>query len=157
MNLVSTGDGKFVFELSQREKLLFLELLRRYPVIARPYQPLSKTADVETMKADQELLDQALLADQVEHQKALKKLLGNPELFQATDSGHHFTLEASQMEWLLQVLNDIRVGSWRLLGSPDEQGVHRLHVTEENVSHVWAMEVAGFYQTTLIAACHGTA
>ena len=157
MNLISADAGKYVFALSQREKLLFLELLRRYPVITKPYQPLSKTADAEAIKTDQELLDHALAADKLEHKKALDKLLGNSELFKDTDSGHNFTLDSSQVEWLLQVLNDIRVGSWRLLGSPDETGVHRLHVTGKNVPHVWAMEVAGFYQSTLIAAINGTA
>jgi hypothetical protein len=56
------------------------------------------------------------------------------------------------MEWLLQVLNDVRVGSWLLLGSPDGPAETLAKLSHETASHFWSMEVAGQFQMVLINA-----
>jgi hypothetical protein len=157
VNLISAEGGQFAFHISEREKAVLFELLGKYPVIEQPYQPLSQTAGIEVIQADQELLDQALTATKRANKELLDRLLANPGRFEKTDTGCRFVLETQEIEWVLQVLNDIRVGSWRLLGSPDEEQIQALIPNHDNVAHIWAMEVAGVFQSILIHASNGGA
>jgi hypothetical protein len=59
-------------------------------------------------------------------------------------------LELAEMEWLLQVLNDIRVGSWLALGAPDEDQPPQL--TAESFRQVVALEACGAFQSLLLMA-----
>jgi hypothetical protein len=59
------------------------------------------------------------------------------------------TLSAADVEWLLQVFNDVRVGSWVHLGLPEER-IAKL--TLENAPHLWAMEMAGYFESQLLKA-----
>jgi leucyl/phenylalanyl-tRNA--protein transferase len=151
------ADGeKFVFQLGPREKAHFLELLRLYPVIDKPYQRLSKTGDPKSLAEDQEMLDAALMENQTQNRRALDAMLSDEHRFVKTRAGHRFSLDGSQMEWLLQVLNNIRVGAWRLLGCPDEQVGEGAILTLATARYIWAMELSGVYQHTLIYAFDGT-
>ena len=69
-----------------------------------------------------------------------------------TKSGSRFRLllQPTEVEWLLQVLNDVRVGSWLALGEPDEDKPPDL--TPENFRYAVAMEVCGAFQSALLAA-----
>jgi hypothetical protein len=60
------------------------------------------------------------------------------------------------MEWLLQVFNDIRVGSWVLLGSP-EDNIEAALVDADSARIFWDMEMAGNFQMQLLAALEGRA
>ena len=74
-------------------------------------------------------------------------MLGQPQRWAEQHSGWRLTLGPGEPEWLLQVLNDIRVGSWLLLGSPDDQ----VQVVDDgNLLHAWAMEVAGAFEISLL-------
>jgi hypothetical protein len=49
----------------------------------------------------------------------------------------------------MQVLNDVRVGSWVILGSPDKKPAE-LNAT--TAPHFLAMEMAGYFQMQLLEA-----
>ena len=72
--------------------------------------------------------------------------------FTEDELGFTFALKPGELEWLLQVLNDIRVGSWVRLGEPAENSISSLEPTEENVQLAWALEIAGLFEHTLLAA-----
>ena len=59
------------------------------------------------------------------------------------------------MEWLLQALNDIRVGSWLALGSPDGPVEILAALTDKTAPDFWAMEISGHFQAVLLAAVRG--
>jgi len=75
--------------------------------------------------------------------------LNDPGRFVENGSGYHFSLTASEREWLLEILNDIRVGSWVKLGSPDTIMEFAEPADRENLDF-WAMELAGFFQMALL-------
>ena len=77
-------------------------------------------------------------------------MLNEPTRFRETDAGLRFTLMAPEMEWLLQVLNDVRVGSWLALGEPEELEIPEVNQT--NAPYVLAMESAGYFQSALLDA-----
>jgi hypothetical protein len=147
------ADGKqFSFQIERREKLLLFQVLRLYPRVPVAHHRLSRT---EARPDDQELLESALAAQRREHKKQVLAMLKAKSRFRENKQGYRFSLKPAQMEWLLQVLNDVRVGSWLALGSPDGLAEAFAAMTEKTAPHFYAMEVAGFFQMTLLAAMNG--
>jgi hypothetical protein len=151
VKLLRSEKGKFVFHLGQREGRLLLALLQRYPLIPSAYQPLSKTPGVAADNTDQHLLDQALAEQRLENQRHLQALLRDKRRFKKVENGCRLILTGGDVEWLLQVLNDVRVGSWIILGAP-EKDLWDFALNESTAPHAWAMEMAGLYQARLLDA-----
>lgn len=147
MKLLRVERQKLVFHLDSAEQRLFLAVLDRYPVVPSAHQSLSKTGSDDS---SQRLLDEALAEQRRENRKLLAALLKNPRRFLKMKSGWRLTLSAPDIEWLLQILNDIRVGSWILLGSPDEDW--HVQLDDSAGAQVWAMELAGYFQLRLLEA-----
>ena len=146
--------GKFQFHLGRREKLLLLEILKLYPRIPATHHQLSKSAGLPDAAASQRLLDEALAEQRAESKKKLKALLTNPRQVQDTETGCRLLLAPPEVEWLLQILNDIRVGSWINLGSPELKLEISL-LNEKTAPDFWAMEWAGHFQMQFLQALDG--
>ena len=58
----------------------------------------------------------------------------------------HYGMVADMVKGALQVLNDIRVGSWIALGSPEQQEEAIKRMNEQNRPHFIAMDVAGYFE-----------
>jgi hypothetical protein len=151
LKLVRTAKEKFVFHLGKREGRMLLAVLGRYPVVPSAYQPLSKTSATGGNQADQHLLDEALAEQRQENQRHLQALLNDKQRFKQVEKGCRLTLSGGDIEWLLQVLNDVRVGSWIILGAP-EQDLWDFELNESTAPHAWAMEMAGAFQAVLLEA-----
>lgn len=151
MKLIRLKGGDFVFQIAPREKLLLLQVLRLYPLLPSTYFRLSKTADAAEIQADQLMLEEALAEQRKENRRHLDELLREPGRFVAGPNGLRFSLRATHVEWLLQVLNDIRVGSWLMLGSPDKAG-RPIALNEQTALYFWSMEMSGFFQLALLEA-----
>jgi hypothetical protein len=131
--------------LPAREKEVLWQLLRLYPRIPPNYQRLTKAAEKD--EASQRLLDEALAETRAENKSALQGLLRDPKRLSEQGGSWRLKLSNGDLEWLLQVLNDIRVGSWIHLGSPETP----LKVLNgETAPDVWAMEIAGSFQIRLL-------
>src|SRR5262249_14024973 len=133
------------FLLTRREKDLLLLVLRLYPRIPAGYQPLSKTRPEEN--ANQRLLDDALTEARMENKRALDALLSDPKRLKPEDTGWRLSLSSTDVDWLLQVLNDVRIGSWVQLGSP-EQPLKAINA--RTAPALWAMEMAGAFQMNFL-------
>jgi hypothetical protein len=151
VNLLKKEKDKFIFHLPKREKQLLLAVLSRYPLIPTRHQLLSKTAASTQDEANQRLLDEALAEHRQQNRRQLKILLEDTPHFKKADAGWHMVLTGAEVEWLLQVLNDVRVGSWIILGAP-EQDLWDFELSEKSAPHAWAMEIAGWYEATLLEA-----
>jgi hypothetical protein len=149
MKLVRSANGKFVFHLGKRDKLMLLQILKLYPQIPSASQPLSKLGKLPDSETNQRLLDEALAEQRAENKKHLETFLTDPRRFADIETGCRLTLSHADMEWLLQVLNDIRVGSWVLLGSPEEKFDN---LTLATAPHYWAMELSGMFQSRFLEA-----
>ena len=98
-----------------------------------------------------EQLDEALAEQRAANKRQLQKWLNEPHRFEKTEAGWFMALSVTDFEWLLQVLNDIRVGSWILLGSP-EKDLGDFELNDQTAPHAWAMEMAGGFQAHLLEA-----
>lgn len=150
MKLVSHQDDSFTFLIGKRERDMLVAVLLRYPVLSSNH--FSKRQPTGEAAPDQVLLQEALSEQQKESRKNLEHWLRKEGRFQETDLGCTFQLTGGELEWMLQVLNDVRVGSWVLLGEPDSKSPEPPELTEENMQRMWALEVAGLFQHHLLQA-----
>ena len=151
---ITRSANRFVFHLGKRDKHFLLELLKLYPRMPSAHQPLSKSAPSAQKQSNQELLDQALAEQRAENKKQLEGLLADKERFKETESGCRLSLTPGDVEWLLQVLNDIRVGSWVRLGSPEPK-LELATLNNLTAPDFWSMEIAGYFQVHLLEALGG--
>ena len=151
MKIIRMADT-YVLHFGMKEMRVLLQVLRLYPRIPSAHQRLSRSARLSEKAANQRLLDEALAEQRVENKKQLQALLADPKRFRETEGGCRLTLSPGDFEWLLQVLNDVRVGSWIMLGSPEER-FERLN--QETAPHLWAMEMAGYFQMRMLEAVGG--
>lgn len=152
MRLLDNADGKFVFALDRREQRTLFQLLELYPLIPIGYHEISRTQD---QPDDQQLLDEALTEQRTENKKLATALMENKTRLLPAEKGFLLILEAPEIEWLLQVLNDVRVGGWLALGSPEGDEATLAAVNEKTVSFLWAMDAAAGFQMALIRAQGG--
>jgi hypothetical protein len=145
---------RLVLRLGKRETQLFFGVLKLYPRVPAAHQTLSKSTAFPDPEWSQRLLDEALAEQRAANKKALHALLKDPCRSKKLQSGHRLSLSEADVEWLLQILNDIRIGSWVLLGSP-EANLEWTMLTEETAPHFWAMQTAGHFQMQLLGALGG--
>jgi hypothetical protein len=143
------ADNKLVIHLDRREKQLLVQVLGLYPRIPPAHQPLSKSARLPDHEAGQQLLNEALAEQRAANRRQVQALLAEDRRFEEKPDGWQVSFSQPEVEWLLEVLNDVRVGSWIILGSPEEK-LGKL--TRENAPHFWAMEMAGYFQMELLHA-----
>src|SRR6266700_1113824 len=116
MKLISLGRNKLILQLGKPEKHLLFELLKLYPRIPAAHCKLTKSGRLPDQEASQKLLEEALAEQRSENKRQLLALLADPARLQESEGVCRLSLSRGDIEWLLQVLNDIRVGSWILLG-----------------------------------------
>jgi hypothetical protein len=147
---IGRSQGAIVFQLAEHERDLLCHTLGLYPCIPPGHQRLSRAAKLEA--SCQQLLDEALAEQRAENRKEVAKFIGDSSRWSERQRGWRLRLSPSDVEWLLQVLNDIRVGSWVALGCPEER-VEALDKT--SAPHLWAMEIAGSFQMALLHVLPG--
>lgn len=152
MKLVRKDDDTFVFEMPLDEKRLFLDVLNLYPLIPVARAPGPAATGDSPAADNQKLLAEALAERKKANRHQLQKLLKEERLFKKTASGFHLVLAASRAEWLLQVVNEIRVGSWIILGEFDEKKGKPVRLTRENARYYAAMEFCDYIEVNLLDA-----
>jgi hypothetical protein len=150
VKLLRAGKNGHIFHLGQREKQLLLDTLKLYPLVPASRHRLSKDGQGPNTDEDQLLLEEALAEQRQENRRQVLAMLNEPQRFRETKSGFELTRAPAQVEWLLQVLNDVRVGSWLALGEPEPGEEPEL--TKQNANYFLAMELCGLFESVLLAA-----
>jgi hypothetical protein len=146
VKLIRSGKEQFTFSLYKREKLLLFHILQMYPLVPVTHHRLSKGEKGGAQDEDQHVLEEALTESRRENRQRVLALLA--ERFHQTAKEFEFTVAVPEIQWLLQVLNDLRVGAWIALGQPDELQVSEIN--ETNAPYILAMEAAGQFQFQLL-------
>lgn len=154
MKLLERTDSAFTFLIGKRERELLTALLRRYPVLNTAHFRSREKSPTSSSDENQALLEEALAEQQRENRRNLEEMLNQDGRFKENDFGFTFTLCPSELEWLLQVLNDIRVGSWVQLGQPDTNARLLPELNEESMQLAWAVEMAGLFEHSLLEAAN---
>ncbi len=154
--LAATSRG-LTFRFEGRERRLLLDILQLYPLIPASYHRLSKTADPARNAAGQQLLDEALATHKAENQRRWLAWFNEPGRFRAQAGGYVLTLTAEEADGFLQLLNDVRVGSWLMLGCPDPAREPAARSTADQLPYYVAMEYCGLVQSLVLRALDGAA
>ena len=150
MKLIRTYRGRLTFSLDENEKRLLFQVLQLYPLVPPTHHRLSENGEGPKYDENQHLLEEALAQQRRENRRKVVTMLDEPGRFRETTSDIQLWLSSAQVEWLLQVLNDVRVGAWLALGEPDELGLP--DIDKENAAYVLAMEGAGYFESVLLTA-----
>jgi hypothetical protein len=149
VKLIEAKDGLYVFHLAKRERILLTHALKMFPVGGGPVAPLSKSGDEQKLAEHEQFLAEALAQQRAEHKGLLDAFLGEQGRFAEDKSGFRLRLTTAQVDWLLRVLNEVRVGLWTRLGKPEELAPL---VLARQLDSVVAMEVCAMFQSRLLTA-----
>jgi hypothetical protein len=141
--------GKFTFRFEHAEREWFRHILSLYPV----QQAAIRSADDV---AAHEALEKALAAQRRKLTEDAEVFLkaGKLQIDAAFNEFWDLTLNADEIEHLLQIMNNVRVGLWIQLGKP-EPSIEELMPTkpnEEQVRKHMVMHICAAWQATLMAA-----
>jgi len=153
LKLLAKDDKSFTFLIGKREREMMTGILRRYPmIIANHFK--NRWAGQSVHPTD-ELIQEALAEQQRENKKQLEEMLAQPGRFAEDEMGFRFSIAASEMEWLLQMFNDVRVGCCIQRGEPDPNKGHmppEQKINEQTVQLAWTMEMAGLFVHEILEA-----
>jgi len=143
MKLARQSAGRFQYQLSEEEAQSLGLLVEQFPV---GEHSRVKNSKADTAKDEREkLLNESLAA----HRKELRLMAGDlirPERFKTLGAGRLFSVTAEEREALLQILNDIRVESWRLLGEPENVDMDVSSLPKEKLRYYVFMCLAGDFE-----------
>jgi hypothetical protein len=145
MKLFNRSEGNWQYALNQTEFGLLCHLMKKFPHTRRALAKISKT-DTDPKSVERtELLNESL----VEHRKELKRqamnlIAGNK--VKISKKRHLLTWTAEDREILLQILNDIRVESWRALGEPENLELEQLDGSAQELKYRSLMNLASYFE-----------
>jgi hypothetical protein len=155
VRFIGTDQEGMVFLLEPQEHEELIRVLRLYPRTPAAYHRASRT-DPATLGADpQAILDAAMTEHRAASQTELTLYLAAPDVFTKEKKGVRWRLAAGKREWILQVLNDVRVGLWIEAGCPARLESVSGGLGREAIQRAWLMEAAGFFQMRILEAVHG--
>lgn len=152
-----------VFELEPVETQIILLLFSSDPILFDPGRPPGKTphskeadAEEEDTETDQTCLRDALQESRNENRVKAGEFLRRRLRKRPNAETTLLTLPSADLDWLLQMLNEIRVGSWYALNCPDEHEEPRLSKNPEHLHHVLRLDFSGMLQSLILAAYEAT-
>jgi hypothetical protein len=151
MTLVEHNEHHLVFTLSDEQRLLLEHTLKRYPVDFEE-EAISRFGDEEQFAEETEMLREAVEESRAVNRRAVGNFLREPGRFVDDDEGGcRLLLQRTKINWLLEVLNEIRVGYWHLLGRPNLEE-YRADAAPDVTDKVFAMQLCGWFQMSLLEA-----
>jgi len=147
-------DAEYRLELHPHEMRLLWYLLQLYPLLPADYHRITRQTDAQPLAGAQELLEQSMASREAEQKRYLAEFLGRRDRLRRHGREFHIHVSGDDMERLLQLLNDVRVGSWVRLGcrmDPDD-GVESADPREAVLRE--AMRLCAWMQMLVLEALH---
>jgi hypothetical protein len=148
MRLLAQNQDGWQYQLSRAEAQALRSLLALFPTTANVAARITRT-DTDPRAVEREQLLNLSLA---EHRKELKRKaqhLMSGERLTIRRERYVLSIGLEDREILLQILNDIRVESWRALGEPDDLDPLANSSESEQVHHN-RMSLAGYFECNLL-------
>jgi hypothetical protein len=140
------------YQISKLEKALLLATLQIFPALNTAYHRITRNPE-NGLPDEQRLLEEAMDRQNSDHKARVTKFINSDgPAFEELGDELYLNLTGEEVEWLLQVLNDIRVGSWVRLGSPESDTVRRNALSPEEARAVAAMDMSAYFQSGLLEA-----
>lgn len=158
MKLLRCQNDLYEFRLGPREHQLLRQVLDAFPVTPLDHHRITRGPAMPALDDARQLLHESLAEANRQTRARLEAFLADPRRFlPAGEKSLRVGFNREEMEWLLQVLNDVRVGSWVRLGCPDlDAPAPPLRPDPAHARHLVLMEAAGYFELELLAALDGT-
>lgn len=144
------SETTYHFSLTNRERNWWVQILNLFPMVPAAQHKIQNSQEAPKSESMQSLLDESLAEHRSELSRKIEKFLNDASVFQRRESGWLMVLPIDRIDWILQVLNDVRVGCWIALGEPDATN---LPVSDPlSLGRMWAMQCAGHFQSVLLQA-----
>jgi hypothetical protein len=154
MKLIERTADRLVFGLGSREKTFLERLLSYYPILPDASPRLTREPVTELAEADL-LLQDALREQKLELSGWLRLHLAEGEALRRSPTGWRLSLHAADIERLLQIFNELRVGAWTKLGCPESLDNESLSNLPGAVPFFAIMTLAGQFQMNFLHALEG--
>lgn len=152
MKFISATKEGYNFQLSPGEVRLLNDLLKLYPLTPDSIHRISKNPDLKEIAQSQKLLNEELADHRRISKSWLSAWIDQNLSVDLTSTETILRLKESELELLLQVFNDIRIGSWMLLGSPTQEQREDIEPTRQNHALICIMDMCGAFQMSLMNA-----
>ena len=145
MKLVKQTQKGFQYELEGEDVESLRFLVNQFPIVAFSPAKVSKTdAGSSAMEREQLINDSLRLHREGLKRKARGLILR--EKFTMSDGKQFYRIMLKARETMLQILNDIRVESWRILGEPENPETNVFRLTGEKFKYYHFMRLAGYFE-----------
>lgn len=154
MKLLKKIGEKFVFELLLEEKELLVKIIELYPLLDHEKLEFSKTIKDDQISQSKKILTDALKEFQETNKRLIRELFENSDVLKPKQNSDYYILELNgdQIERLLQVINDIRVGTWQKLGCPDLENREEFVHSADDVFAIYVMDICEYFEYYLLKA-----
>lgn len=152
--LCQAGEG-YSLEFAGEEKALLLHLLSLYPLVPASYHRLTRDKKLPQHDENQQLLDEALKAQREQNKREIQAFISEAGRFNEVEGASCVTFLRGELEWLLQVINDVRLGCWIALGSPGYEAKKKGRPSKEALRHMMLMELAGAFEMFFLGIVNG--
>lgn len=154
MKLIERTADRLVFGLGSREKTFLERLLSYYPILPDASPRLTREPVAELAEADL-LLQDSLREQKLELSGWLRLHLAEGEALRRSATGWRLSLTAPEIDRMLQVLNELRIGAWTKLGCPEALDNESLSNLPGAVPFFAIMTLAGQFQMNFLHALEG--
>ena len=155
MRFLGHDGGRFSLEFATEEKALLLNVLSLYPLVPESYHKLTRDKKLPMLEENQQLLGDALEVQREQNKNEILTFISVPRRFTESEGVSQVSLARADLEWLLQVVNDVRVGCWIAMGSPDYETKKQGRMEKESLQHMMFMELAGAFQMFFLGIVNG--
>jgi len=152
MKLRTQARNNWEYDLTHQETMCLRMVINAFPLTLDPAKtavPISRTDSSTQADERQRLLNDSLS----EHRSQLKRRAAvflTADKLKEERSGWRLQLGAEEREFLLQLLNEIRIESWRALGEPADLELVPRPDSHKELRLYNLMQLAGFFEFALL-------
>lgn len=117
MKFLRRVKDRYLIELDAEDAILWSAVLTRFPMVPAAHHQISKEPEAAPAEA-QKLLHEAMEAEKAGLRQRIEPFVRQMAKGVADDAVR-LHLTAEEIDWLLRVANDVRVGTWLKLGAPE--------------------------------------
>lgn len=152
MRVFEKTDSALVLELGLAETDFLKQILADYPLVADESRRFSAFADANEVRENVQLLQSSLHEHTQSNRAKLRAWLASTETWKPFADRTLLFLKTEDCSWFLQILNDLRIGSWQKLDCPNPEEFDSVELNRENAHPLLAMKISGFLQTLILNA-----
>ncbi len=154
MKVIRQEGGQFELQMEEEEWESFSDLLAQYPLTPADHHSLnSKSNPDPDLKESEQWLRDSVSNHQTDREAQIKKWIQSikPSNNDA-DLMYPISFDPERADWLIEILNDLRVGSWMSLDCPSADELSGKSWESKGWPRIWIMEASGMYESILLQA-----